>query len=112
MRSFFSAPQLKRGPLGSDGAPSMRLLERSSVLTALGVAAIAALVAWFLFRTERTDALAVTVCAQLYSAASASADTIRIDGEIPLQRSKGQLNPLTCGALRVAYPKQFTRTPP
>ena len=87
----------------------MRLLERSSIVTTLGVAAIAALVAWFFAGTERSDAFAVTVCAQLYSAASSNADTIRIDGQIPLQRSKGQLNPLTCGALRVAYPKRFAR---
>ena len=90
----------------------MRLPERTSIVSALGVAAIAALVAWFFVRTEHTDAFAVTVCAQLYSAASLSGDTIRIDGEVPLQRSKGQLNPLTCGALRVAYPKRFARTPP
>ncbi len=89
----------------------MRLFERSSIVTALGVAAIAALVAWFFARTERSDVFAITVSAQLYAAASSSADTIRIDGEIPLQRSKGQLNPLTCGALRAAYPKRFVRTP-
>jgi len=89
----------------------MRLSERSSI-TALGVVTIAAVVAWFFARTDRSDAFAVTVCAQLYSAASSRADTIRIDGEIPLQRSKGQLNPLTCGALRIAYPKRFADTRP
>jgi len=90
----------------------MRLFERSSIVTALGVVAIAAVVAWFFARTDRSDAFAVTVCAQLYSAASSRANTIRIDGEIPLQRSKGQLNPLTCGALRIAYPNRFAHTPP
>ena len=90
----------------------MLRFERSSIITTLGVAAIAAVVAWFFSRTERSDAFAVTVCAQLYSGASSHADTIRIDGEIPLQRSKGQLNPLTCRALRVAYPKRFARTRP
>ncbi len=83
------------------------LPERSSVVATLGVAAIVGVVAWFFTRTERSDAFATTACVQLYKKAASRTDTIRIDGQIPLQREKGQLNPLTCGALRSAYPARF-----
>jgi hypothetical protein len=90
----------------------MHLPERRSIVTTLGVAAILALVVWFFTRTERSDAFAITVCAQLYPRAASRADTIRIDGQVPLERTKGELNPLTCGALRAAYPKRFSTTHP
>jgi len=90
----------------------MRPPDRRSVVATLGVAAIAALVAWLFTRTERSDAMAITVCAQLYRKAAARADTVRIDGQVPLQREQGQLNPLTCGALRSSYPDRFVRTAP
>jgi hypothetical protein len=85
----------------------MRLPERSSVVATLGVAAIVGVVAWFFTRTERSDAFAMTACVQLYKKAASRTDTIRIDGQIPLQRAKGELNPRTCGALRSAYPAGF-----
>src|SRR5205823_14368891 len=85
----------------------MYLLERSSVVATLGVAAIVGVVAWFFTRTERSDAFAMTACVQLYKKAASRTDTIRIDGQIPLQRAKGELNPLTCGALRSSYPARF-----
>jgi len=90
----------------------MRALDRRSVVATVGVAAIAALVAWLFTRTERSDAMAITVCAQLYAKAAVRADTIRIDGQVPLQRGQGQLNPLTCGGLRSSYPDRFVRTSP
>ncbi len=86
---------------------SMHLPERSSVVATLGVAAILGVVAWFFTRTERRDAFAITACVQLYKKAASRTDTIRIDGQIPLQRAKGELNPLTCGALRSSYPVRF-----
>jgi hypothetical protein len=85
----------------------MRLPERGSVVATVGVAAIVGVVAWFFPRTERSDAFATTACVQLYKKAASRTDTIRIDGQIPLQRAKGELNPLTCGALRSAYPARF-----
>ncbi len=85
----------------------MRLPERSSAFATLGVAAIVGVVAWFFTRTERSDAFAITACVQLYKKAASRTDTIRIDGQIPLQREKGQLNPLTCGALRSSYSVHF-----
>jgi len=90
----------------------MRPLDRRSVVASLGVAAIVALIAWLYARTERSDSLAITVCAQLYAKAATRADTIRIDGQVPLQREESQLNPLACGALRSAYPRRFVRTSP
>ena len=83
----------------------MHLPERSSVVATLGVAAIVGVVAWFFTRTERSDAFAIGACIQLYKKAASRTDTIRIDGQIPLQRAKGQLNPLTCGALRSSSPR-------
>jgi len=85
----------------------MHLPERSSAVATMGVAAIVGVVAWFFIRTERSDAFAVAACVQLYKKAASRSDTIRIDGQVPLQREKGQLNPLTCSALRSAYPTRF-----
>ena len=112
LRRWASRPQLKRDPLGSGATYSMRPLDRRSVVASLGVAAIVAMVAWLYARTERSDSLAITVCAQLYAKAATRADTIRIDGQVPLQREESQLNPLTCSALRSAYPKRFVRPSP
>src|SRR2546429_8178078 len=83
----------------------MHLPERSSVVATLGVAAIVGVVAWFFTRTERSDAFAITACIQLYRKAASRTDTIRIDGQLPLQREKGQLNPLTCGAFAPPTPR-------
>ncbi len=90
----------------------MQLPERSAVVATLGIAAIVGVVAWFFTRTERSDAFAITACIQLYKKAASRTDTIRIDGQLPLQREKGQLNPLTCGALRSAYPARFAGSRP
>ncbi len=79
----------------------------STVVRAAVLAAILAGAVWLWVRSERSDAPAIAMCVQLYRAASAHADSLRIDDEIPLQRTKGDLNPLTCGALRVNYPKRF-----
>ena len=80
--------------------------DRKIVITGLGVIALAAIAMWFGARAERQDALGITVCAQRYRVAASLADTIRIDGQIPLERTKGELNPLTCGALRASYPDE------
>jgi hypothetical protein len=63
-----------------------------------------AVMVWFSMRTDRWDSFAIAACADLYRGASSAADTLRIDGQVPLQRSQTNPSPLTCGSLRKAYP--------
>ena len=76
----------------------------STLAAVVGVMAIAAAVAWLSISTERWDSFAIATCAGLYHRASSAADTVRVDGQIPLQRRPANPTPLTCGALRTAYP--------
>ena len=76
----------------------------STLAAVVGVAVIVTVIAWFSMRTERWDSFAIATCAGLYRNASSAADTLRVDGQIPLQRSETNPTPLTCGALRTAYP--------
>jgi hypothetical protein len=79
----------------------------STVFPAGLLAVVLAGAVWLWVRPERSDAPAIAMCLQLYRAATSHADSLRIDDQIPLQRTKGDLNPLTCGALRSNYPKRF-----
>ena len=88
-------------------------LERDRM--ALGVLLLALLlgVLWLWVKPERRDTPGIAQCVGQYAAATSAADTTRIDGTIPLERGRGDLNPLTCGALRATYPKEFvTHGPP
>lgn len=87
---------------------------RAAPRTSLGllVAAIAAVVIWYLARPERQDSFGIVACAALYRAASSLADTVRIDGQRPLERGRAELNPFTCGALRATYPDRVVPVVP
>jgi hypothetical protein len=56
--------------------------------------------------------MGMSVCAGLYRGATTLADTIRVDGQLPLERTRGELNPMTCGALRVTYPQEVVPAQP
>jgi hypothetical protein len=73
---------------------------------------VVVLALWFWARTSRRDAMGMFVCAGLYRGATTLADTIRVDGQLPLERTRGELNPMTCGALRVTYPQEVVPAQP
>ncbi len=85
----------------------MAQIRLSTALPAALLAVIVAGAVWLWVRPERSDAPAIAMCGQLYRKATTHADSLRIDDQIPLQRAKGDLNPLTCGALRSNYPRRF-----
>jgi len=71
----------------------------------LGVGVVALALIAYLLSPAAQDVSGLGVCRQLYAKAWSRADTLRIDGLVPLQRGRGQLTVMTCGALRGAYPK-------
>jgi hypothetical protein len=73
---------------------------------------VVALALWLWARASRRDAMGMSVCAGLYRSATTLADTIRVDGQLPLERTRGELNPMTCGALRVTYPQEVVPAGP
>jgi len=84
----------------------MARVDRTTVAAILGVAAIVAIVGWFMIRTERWDSFAMAECASLYRGAGSATDTLRIDRQSLLQRSGTNPSPPTCGTLRLAYPEK------
>ena len=86
---------------------SMGHIRLSTAFPSALLAVILAGAVWLWVRPERSDAPAIAVCVQLYRKAPTHADSLRIDDQLPLQRTKGDLNPLTCGALRSSYPRRF-----
>ena len=90
----------------------MRRIEPDRVAYGALVLVLVLGVLWLWVRPERVDAPAIVQCVGQYAAATSAADTTRIDGTIPLERGRGDLTPLTCGALRASYPKEFIKRGP
>jgi len=74
----------------------------SRVLMIAVALAVAGIFLWFWTTPRVNYAAAGVVCRQLYAAAGTSLDTARVDGKAPLERTRGDLNPVRCGDLRSA----------
>lgn len=85
---------------------------RQLLTASAGVVLVLVAAFWFWARTSRRDGLGLTMCAALYRSAATLADTIRVDGQTPLDPIHGELSPMTCGALRATYPQEVVPAAP
>jgi len=78
----------------------------SNIAQYIGVAAIAALAAWW-WLSPRGDTPYIAACRPLYASARTHEDTLRIDGLIPLQQDEPRVDQPTCGTIRATHPDRF-----
>jgi len=70
----------------------------------IGVAVIALIFGWWWLSPRRVDVTYINACRQFYASAHTHADTVRIDGTIPLQQDRPRVDQPTCGVMRAHYP--------